>query len=269
MGVGASGNDGAVLATALIDNVSVQQVLPAVNVVATGSPACKQGTVAGQYTITRSGDSMTWPLTVFYTMTGTATMGTDYLALSGSVVIPAGVASATVTLTPISGAPPVGNRTATLTLTSNSAYTAGAASSANVLIYDTPLNLWKVANFTQAQLNNPSVSGPAATPANDGVPVLIKYALNLPLFSQGCSGLPVLTCSNSTPTLTFQQPTSTTDITYIPEVSIDLLHWYSGSEYVSVTGTSSGGNTQTVTATSRFPMISNPRQFMRLRVTMP
>ena len=239
------------MATALIDNVSVQQVLPAVNVVATGSPACKQGTVAGQYTITRSGDSMTWPLTVFYTMTGTATMGTDYLALSGSVVIPAGVASATVTLT------------------SNSAYTAGAASSANVLIYDTPLNLWKVANFTQAQLNNPSVSGPAATPANDGVPVLIKYALNLPLFSQGCSGLPVLTCSNSTPTLTFQQPTSTTDITYIPEVSIDLLHWYSGSEYVSVTGTSSGGNTQTVTATSRFPMISNPRQFMRLRVTMP
>ena len=65
VGVGASGNDTTDLATAMLDNVSVQQVLATVNVAATGSTAYKQGPTTGQYTITRSGSaSMLWPLTV-------------------------------------------------------------------------------------------------------------------------------------------------------------------------------------------------------------
>ena len=43
----------------------------------------------GQYTVTRTG-ATTAALTVGYTVSGTATAGSDYPALSGSVTIPAG-----------------------------------------------------------------------------------------------------------------------------------------------------------------------------------
>jgi hypothetical protein len=269
VGLGASGNDTTDLATAMLDNVSVQQILPTVNVVATGSAAYKQGPAAGQYTITRNGDSMYWPLTVYYTMGGGAAAGTDYVALTGSAVIPAGAASTTVTLTPIYGGAPDGTPTATLTLASNAAYTTGSTSSANILIYDTPFNYWRLANFSQAQLNNASVSGPTATPANDGIPVLMKYALNLAPLAVGQAGLPVLTASNGTLSLTYARPNSATDITYIPEVSPDLVNWYSGPGYVSVTSVAASGSTQRVTATSLLYMSTNPMLFMKLEVTKP
>ncbi len=269
LGVGASGNDTTDLATAMLDHVSVQQVLPAVNVAATGSSAHKQGPTAGQYTITRNGDSMAWPLTVYYIMGGGAAAGTDYVVLSGSAVIPAGVASTVVTLTPIYGGAPDGTQTATLTLASNAAYTTGSATSANILIYDTPFNVWRLANFSRAQLNDTAVSGPTATPANDGIPVLLKYALNLPPMEPGQAGLPVVSRSNGTMMITYTQPKSATDITYIPEISTNLVNWHSGAEYISVVSTGAGGSTWTVNATSLLPQGSNPRQFMRLRVTMP
>jgi hypothetical protein len=239
-----------------------------VNVVATGTSASKQGPTTGQYTITRSGDSMTWPLTVNYTMAGTAIAGSDYVTLTGSAVIPAGVASAVVTITPINGGTPDGDRSAVLTLSANAAYTTGTATSGTVVIHDTPFNVWRLANFTQAQLNSPAVSGPTATPANDGIPVLLKYALNLPPMAPGQAGLPAVSESNGTLMITYTQPKSATDITYIPEVSTDLANWHSGAGYVSTVSVD-GGSTWTVNATSLLPQGSNPRQFMRLRVTMP
>lgn len=54
----------------------------------------------GRITVTRSG-STALPLTVNYTVSGTATPGSDYTALSGSVTIPSGQASANVDVTPL------------------------------------------------------------------------------------------------------------------------------------------------------------------------
>jgi acetyl esterase/lipase len=54
----------------------------------------------GRITVTRSG-STTSPLTVTYTVSGTATPGADYAALPGSVTIPAGQAWADVDVTPL------------------------------------------------------------------------------------------------------------------------------------------------------------------------
>jgi len=269
VGVGASGNDTTDLATTMMDNVSIQQILPVINVMATGSSASKQGPTPGQYTITRSGSaSMIWPLTVNYTMGGTAAAGSDYMALTGSAVIPAGVASAVVTITPVTGSTPDGDQSAVLTLTSNAAYTTGTAASATVVIHDTPFNVWRLANFTEAQLNDLAVSGPMATPANDGIPVLLKYALNLPPLAPGQAGLPVASGSNGAVMITYSQLKSATDITYIPEVSTDLANWHSGAGYVS-TISLDNGSVWTVNATSLLPQGSNPRQFMRLQVTMP
>src|SRR5262249_51638205 len=66
-------------------------VLPIVSVQATGPDAAEgpnaASAAAGEFTITRTGSTAA-PLTVLYTSTGTATAGSDYTALTGSVTIP-------------------------------------------------------------------------------------------------------------------------------------------------------------------------------------
>ena len=79
-------------------------------------------------------------LTVTYKTSGTATNGAQYVALPGSVTIPAGQAYALIPLVPIDDGRPDINRTAILTLTSSSslppAYTLGFPRTAAVLIID-------------------------------------------------------------------------------------------------------------------------------------
>src|SRR5206468_2676992 len=74
--------------------------LPTVTVTATDANASETGPDSGTFTITRTGDT-TAPLTVNYSLSGTASNGTDYQQLGTSVTIAAGVSSATVTVTPI------------------------------------------------------------------------------------------------------------------------------------------------------------------------
>ena len=71
---------------------------PIVGVVATG-PAHELGLVPGTFTFTRSVTTSS-PLTVTYSITGTAKSGTNYLPIPTSVTIPANAASAAITVTP-------------------------------------------------------------------------------------------------------------------------------------------------------------------------
>ena len=56
-------------------------------------------------------------LTVPYDIGGTASNGVDYVALPGSVTIPAGELRALITIVPIDDGPPDVNKTVILTLT--------------------------------------------------------------------------------------------------------------------------------------------------------
>lgn len=100
-----------------------------VSVAATDANAAEQGSDPGTFTITRSGDTSS-ALTVNYTMGGTATNGTDYSTLSGTVVIPAGASSVTVTVTPVDDTLVEGTETATMTLTAGTGYAIGNSSAA-------------------------------------------------------------------------------------------------------------------------------------------
>ena len=71
-----------------------------------------------------------------YSVGGTATSGADYAALTGTVTIPAGQASATVTVTPVNDAGSEGDETVLLTLTANAAYSVGTPAAATVTIAD-------------------------------------------------------------------------------------------------------------------------------------
>jgi hypothetical protein len=77
--------------------------------------ASETGPDPGTFQVFRSGET-TLPVTVNFTMGGTATEGADYTALGGSVVIPIGQSNAIVTVTPIADGLTEGTETVTLTL---------------------------------------------------------------------------------------------------------------------------------------------------------
>jgi hypothetical protein len=120
---------------------------------------------------------------------------------------------------------------------------------------------------------DPTISGGTAAPAGDGIPNLLKYALNLAPFADGASGLPVGSVmaigGSNYLTLTYTQVFAA-DITYIPEVTGDLQTWNSGLPFVApVSATPNGdGVTETVIMRDVTPVGGTP-QFMRLQVTKP
>ena len=106
---------------------------PTVTIVATDNTATEAGPTTGYFTVTRT-DATTSALTVYYTVGGTATSGSDYNALSGSVTIPAGSSSATITVSPINDTVVESDETVIVTLSNNAAYTVGSPSSATITI---------------------------------------------------------------------------------------------------------------------------------------
>ena len=98
---------------------------------------------------------------------------------------------------------------------------------------------WQHLWFTPAHLGDSSIAGVTATPANDGVPNLVKYAFNLnPLRTTGSQGnpsLPVPTVSGSNLTLTFNA--TQTDVNYSAEASTDLFDWSDDGVTLQANGT--------------------------------
>ncbi|WP_071191886.1 choice-of-anchor L domain-containing protein [Trichormus sp. NMC-1] len=132
----AIGTAGAVTGTIVDDDTAV---IPIITVAATDANAAETATGVtpnpGVFTLTRTG-STTNALTVNYTNAGTASNGTDYSNLPGSVTFAAGSATATVTVNPIDDTIIEGTETAVLNLATGTGYTLGAATSATVNIAD-------------------------------------------------------------------------------------------------------------------------------------
>jgi hypothetical protein len=118
------------------DSVTVNAYTPAtVSVVAIDASASEAGRDPGTFTFTRTG-STSAALLVQYGVGGSATSGADYAALSGSVTIPAGAASATVTVTPVDDPDAEAPETVDVTVQADGAYTVGTPSTAMVTIAD-------------------------------------------------------------------------------------------------------------------------------------
>jgi hypothetical protein len=87
----------------------------------------------GQFTLTRTGD-LANSLTVYYSVSGTATNGTDYNALTGFATFAAGSSTALVNINPIDDPVYELNETVTLTLATNGNYNITNSNSATVAI---------------------------------------------------------------------------------------------------------------------------------------
>ncbi len=108
---------------------------PVVSIAATDDAAAETGPDAGTFTVSRTG-ATTAALTVSFTVTGTATSGSDYLALGTSLTIPAGAASAAMVVTPIDDTITEGPEYVVVSLSPHANYAVDAASFASLTIAD-------------------------------------------------------------------------------------------------------------------------------------
>jgi len=120
---------------------------PTVSVEATEPDASEDGN-SGQFTFTRTGNTDN-PLTVNYSESGTATAGTDYEALTGTVEIPAGEDSVTVRIIPMDDDEVEGDETVFVVLNADDAYDIGTNSSATVNIADNDVAEISATNLDQ------------------------------------------------------------------------------------------------------------------------
>jgi hypothetical protein len=121
----------AIRASTLLRKVAAGGVTATVTVEATDSSATEGGGT-GQFTFTRAGTTA-GALTVNFTVTGTATSGTDYTSIGTSVEIADGQATATVTVTALGDAVWDESETVIVTLAAGS-YDIGSPSDATVTI---------------------------------------------------------------------------------------------------------------------------------------
>ncbi len=120
------------------------RLVPKVTIAATDAKAAERTGGDGHFQVTRTG-SLDNPLTVSYTIGGTAINGTDYTQIGSSVTIAAGVASATVTIHVLSDGSNDGVETSILTLAPQAGvYVVGTPASATVSMLDIESQVFKV-----------------------------------------------------------------------------------------------------------------------------
>ncbi len=113
----------------------VVTVLPEVTIEATDATASETGPDIARFAVTRTGPT-TDALTVSYGTTGSASQGADYQNLSGTIIIPAGQASADIVVTPIDDTEDEGPESVVVNLTADAAYSIGTPGIANATIAD-------------------------------------------------------------------------------------------------------------------------------------
>ena len=172
----------------------------------------------------------------------------------------------------ISGTPSqAGNFSVTVSATN----TGGTGSASLTITVETTFTAWQKTYFTAEDLNNPAISGPNATPAADGIPNLIKYALGLDPKSNGTGALPTISLTvaggSKFLTLTYNKWLTASDVAYAVEVSGDLRAWSSGASDTATVSTTNNaaGTMQTVVQRDLTPTSDAGQRFIRLKINQP
>jgi hypothetical protein len=130
----------------------------------------------------------------------------------------------------------------------------------------TPRATWRQTHFGTAQNAGPAAD--AADPDGDGILNLLEYAFNTDPNVPGPNPISfALTNNHLTVTFSRTHP-APADISYVPEVSINLADgtWNSGPADTSQAVTDNGNGTETVVVTDLSPVNSTPLHFLRIRI---
>ena len=239
---------------------------PVVEIVASDAVAGEFGTNTGRFTIVCPNGTNTAPLTVNYSVGGTATPGVDYAALPGSVTLAAGATATNIFVTPLGGNLSTNQVSVVLNLTPSANYLFTTLTNATVNILDRPINVWLRASFSPAELADTTTSGDAADPDRDGVANLMEYALGLAPKSANANPFsPAVT--NGSFQITFPQSKSAADVSLAVEWSPDLKHWFSGAAYVLPVNAIDQDSNRLVMLQAGASVVTNATGFFRVRVT--
>jgi hypothetical protein len=155
-----------------------------VSIQATTPSALEATLQPAMLTVTRASANLTNSLLVSYTVGGTGRAGISYQPLPGTVIIPAGSPSVTISITPINDQATLGNETVTVTLARGTVYQLGSATTAQATIVDALDSANSSTTGTGAALPVPEhllvigqdTRGPAEVIAYDAVTLAPKLA---------------------------------------------------------------------------------------------
>jgi acetyl esterase/lipase len=146
---------------------------------ATDNAAAEPGTDMGAITVARFGDTAV-PLTVSYTLAGSAGSGVDYAALPGTITIPAGSALTNIVIRPINDATPECDETVVLTLPASPNYFIDplrATALVTIADNDLPTIRLSVADASAAETNADTARFVFARSGCTNDPLAVGYAI--------------------------------------------------------------------------------------------
>lgn len=154
--------------------------LPVVKLTHLNNVASEIGNDAASLLIERNG-SITANLTVNFTLTGTATNGSDY-NFPSSVIIPAGSSRSTISLSPVDDTSQEGTETATITIATNAAYARDTLSNAqSISIHDNDLPTILITATDTVLTESPGNHGVFTISRSGGdttLPLTVDYAIS-------------------------------------------------------------------------------------------
>lgn len=187
-----------------------------VTITVTDADGGETGDTTLEFTVTRTGD-LSQPLTVQYTTGGNATSGSDYTALSGSVVIPASLASAVIPVQVLADNEIEGDETLTLTLQD-----VAVPSSATVTIRDRPLHAYLHANGLQSA---------SADDDGDGVSNILEFYMGTRANDPSSyAGVVAASVEGGVFKARFPRSKAASDVEVTVEWSTDLVNWFKSGE---------------------------------------
>lgn len=166
---------------ARFDNITA--AVPTVTVATTDATAAESGANYGYFVFTRTGPT-TSPLTLTYSLGGSADPSADAsLSPIGTITIPAGSASATLTVAPVNDGVVEGDEKLSVRLLESSAYHVGQARTGEVRIIDDAPDLvvtsltWSPTTVTAGSsvVFKITVQNNGTTTAPSGIPVSIRF----------------------------------------------------------------------------------------------
>ncbi|MGD1901913.1 MAG: Calx-beta domain-containing protein [Geitlerinemataceae cyanobacterium] len=141
------------------------------------------------FEITRSDGDNSKAETVYYAVSGTASNGDDYAYLSGTLVIPAGEASATVSIQPQNDSVYEGAESVTFSISSDSSYELGSTTSGTATILDNDIRATSTITVeVDDDIATETAEGETTDPAafiirrnggDNSQPETVRYTINL------------------------------------------------------------------------------------------
>ncbi|MEI7729604.1 MAG: cadherin-like domain-containing protein [Verrucomicrobiota bacterium] len=247
--------------------VSIEPLMPQVSIEALELIAVK-GQSDGLFLITRAGPAERSVL-VRLTISGTATAGTDYDAISAYVNFQPQQTTALLTVHPKTTAGlNNGSKSVVITIKPDASYKVMPPASAGVVIVDQMITMvsWQQQNFPASSATSVSAFAAADT-GSTGVQNLYRYAFGLnPLNPKDSSGLPKFTYDNHRMSVSFRRPVAITDVDYFVEVSKDLTNWRNSNSDVQSVPSNTLSDPEMVTYQSAQQVTPSQNMFMRVRL---